>query len=691
MAGLAQNLSFILLGEDRTATKTMTGAAATAEKVTGRIGSAFGKLGGIVGGEFGSILDQVGSGIDNLGAKGAKLSTTLEVGGAVATAAGIGLMQLGSGEKQATDQLAAAIKSAGQSYSDYATDIDKAVSSGEKYGHDAQDTKAALQTMTIATGDTGLALKNMSVVTDLAAAKHISLSDAASLVAKVLNGSGGRTLKQYGITMATVADPTKTLATAQNDVARKTQTLADAQEKLRLVQETLAGKTSLTTAEHVKLEAAEYKVSTASGQLKDSQGRLTTAQNGSKTAADAGKEALSELSAKLSGQASASVDNFGGKVNAVKTEVEDWVKEIAGPAGAILTGLGPVLSVAGVAVDLFKSKQNAATLAQIAANTATAESVAPTVAETGAMGALDAVMDASPIGAVAAAIGVLALVTGGEAIANQENLTQAVESYTSALKEDSNALGVNTRETAANNLLKDGALAAAAKLGISGQLVVNATLGEKGARAELNKELDAQSDKLHTLLRATADGSTADGLTHTQVVGLISAYDKLSGGYDGQSKSLKTAIKNQNTYNAALNGGSLSAAQEKTRLDQLLASIKAASKASPGGYEYVGSTLVPVPVPKKHAAGGIFTKTTQIGSDVFGESGSEAVIPLNSGRVGMAGLGGGGGLNVTIQVMGSVLGDDSKFQKSISDGLIKGLLKGGISAVEIKRALGVAS
>jgi len=221
MANLSQNLSFILLGEDRTASRTMTGAAATAEKVTARIGGAFQKVGGIIGGEFGNVISGVGTGLDELGQKAQHLSTLLTVGGGVALTAGIGLQQFGSGATQATDQLNAAITATGAASTDYTERIDKAVKKNENLDHSAVDTKQALQVLTQATGDTGKALNLMGIVTDLAAAKHISLSDAALLVNRVLGGSGARTLVQFGIHMDGVGTKTEQGKRALDELAKK--------------------------------------------------------------------------------------------------------------------------------------------------------------------------------------------------------------------------------------------------------------------------------------------------------------------------------------------------------------------------------------------------------------------------------------------------------------------------------------
>lgn len=390
--GLAQNLSFILLGEDKSASKTMTGAQATAEKVTGRIGSAFSKVGGIIGGEFGGVLDEVGAKIGDLGEKGAKLSTTLEVGGGIATAAGVALMQLGSGAQQAQAQLSAAVSASGDSIEDYSKQIEEAVANGEKFGKSAIDTKQALTTLTTSTGSVQTALEQMNTVTDLAAAKHISLASAATLVARVMAGSGGKTLTQYGIQMDGV---------------------------------------------------------------------------GTKT--DQGQRALDQLSGKLNGQATASVDNFSGHVAAMTTTVTDWVEEVAGPAGAALSGFGPIVSAAGIAINLYQSFQKKRLATDAASTIAATENAAATTAEGAAAGAaapevaalgaaeggaaVSGTAAAGSLGSIAAAagpvtvgiagmLGELAGVTAAASgIADLAQQTKTLQQYTDAANTSASELG----------------------------------------------------------------------------------------------------------------------------------------------------------------------------------------------------------------------------------------------------------
>lgn len=216
-----KNLTFRLLGEDKSASSSMTHAQETAEKVTGRIGGTFSKLGGVIGGEFGEVLNRVGEGIESVGEKTHSASAVMMGAGAVVTGLGGALMAAGSADKQANDQLQNAIKNSGHSYEEYREEIEKTIKTQENYGHGAADTQQALQKMTTAFQDPKKALEDMGLVANLAASKHISLAAAADLVVKITSGKGTRTLSEYGITLGKSKDKAKDAEVALGQLAAK--------------------------------------------------------------------------------------------------------------------------------------------------------------------------------------------------------------------------------------------------------------------------------------------------------------------------------------------------------------------------------------------------------------------------------------------------------------------------------------
>lgn len=690
--GLAQNLSFILLGEDKTASKTMTGAQATAEKVTGRIGSAFQKVGGVIGGEFGGVLDEVGTGIQELGAKGAKLSTSMQAIGAITATAGVALVALGSNEALAQKQLQAAVKTTGESWDTYKEQIEDAIHEQENYDHSSIDTQTALRTLVGATGSTATALKNMSLVSDLAAAKHETLAKAATDVSKILNGTSTKTLTSYGITMEKAYDNTKDLAAAQIALQKATQNVTSAEAKLKEIEAIDASKKKLSIAQQYSLAAAHKKVSDAEAIVATATQKLNDLQGTSISKTKAGSDAVTQLSAKLKGQASASVDSFGAQVDIVKTKVTDWIEQISGPAGTALSTLGTVVGIAGTAIDLYGARQEALAAKELAASVgatavgAASAAAVPEVADLAvATVGLDAAMDANPIGLVAAAVGVLGTVITGGIIASQRNLTAATADYTSELERSNGVIDDNIRAMTAKALTDSGALGNAAKLGISGKLVVAAVLDEKGARTQLNAEITKSSAAY------IADIAAGKPLTKAQEDQARATSD-LRTDVGSLGVQFKTQVKNANLYRDAIHGVGTDSNAATSALSKLYAKIKAApaGKGSSGASADVHLYLSQPGNTPTHAIGG------RIGpgetSSIVGEDGPEVVhlpsgsqvFPNSSKRMSDS----GGAVVVHLTVQGSVHSERS-LQKAIQDAFVNGIPSGNISKSVIKTALGV--
>jgi hypothetical protein len=225
--GLVADVSNYLAGMQRASASTTAlgkNAQTTGDLTRGfvaKVGGSISSLGNQIGGTFGQLLSTVGNDIDKVSSKSARLSTALEVGGGAAVAAGIGLEQLASGAIQATDQLNAAIVTSGDSVSDYSKGVEEAVTANENLGHSAEDTKQAITTLIPAAGSTSAALDKMQVTANLAAAKHESLATAAVAVARILNGSGSRTLSIYGIHMDGIGTKAQQGARALDELNKK--------------------------------------------------------------------------------------------------------------------------------------------------------------------------------------------------------------------------------------------------------------------------------------------------------------------------------------------------------------------------------------------------------------------------------------------------------------------------------------
>lgn len=423
-------MKWVLTGEDRSASSTLGKAATAGEDASSKIGGAFQKLGSQIGGPFGAVLDKLGAGLEQSGEKGLSLGKKFAIGGAAVAGVGALLTAAGSKEKQATDQLKASVDSTGESYSEYADKIEKVVKREENFAHSAEDTKNALRVLTDATGSEQKALDNMQVVTDLAASKHISLADAATLLAKILEGKGGKTLLQYGIIMKTNADGTKDVAGA-----------------------------------------------------------------------------VDQLGQKLKGQASASMDNWGAKVEAAKVKVQDFIGEVGQKVGPALTVAGTVIGVVSGGLDILAARAEKAAakeLALAAAEEKAGASGAIAAAGSAEVAAGNEAVAASSSGA-AMGLGRAALAVGGllgavyglgELIKGpiqrltgetdgfgkaMEHSASITDTFKAALIASGGAVDKNVTGTAALSLQQTGLADKAAKAGVS---LADMTTGLTGTDAQ---------------------------------------------------------------------------------------------------------------------------------------------------------------------------------------------------------------
>ena len=450
-----KDLLFVLLGEDRSASRVMSEAAANAEKSSARIGGAFSKVGGVLGGEFGSVLDRVGGGISQVGEKSGKLSSALIVGGGAVTGVGVALTMMGSGHKQAADQLQQAVINTGKFYGDYRDQFDKTIAKQENLGRSAIDTQDALRKLTTSTNDPKKALAEMGLVSDLAASKNISLSESADMVSRVLIGKGSRTLTSFGIILNTHTNTTKDLTTAQGGLTKAVSAHEAALLRLSQLQEIQHAKLTLSVSDHIALQNAQDNVANSRGRgsaaheaallrlsqlqeiqhqkqtlsasdqvalqnaqdnvtkstdlLTKAQTNVTDAQDKASKATNNVQDSVDTLKKKLDGQAVKSVDNFGGQVNIAKTKLLDWGASVGEKFGPAFAAMGPILAIAGGVLEIYKAKQAIAAAATAASTAATVAGTGATDIATGSTWSLNAALAANPVGAII--IGVIALGT----------------------------------------------------------------------------------------------------------------------------------------------------------------------------------------------------------------------------------------------------------------------------------------
>jgi hypothetical protein len=620
---LAKNLSFILLGEDKSASKIMMTAAEKAEKATGRIGGAFGKIGGLIGGEFGEVLNKAGEGLAQVGEHGGKLGASMAIGGAAVTGLGVAMQQMGSANKLATDQLNVAIKNTGHPLGEFKDQIEEVIGAQQNLGHSDDDTQEALRKLTQATNDPKKALSEMGLVANLAAARHISLSDASSLVAKVLSGKGARTLTEYGITMQKSGASAKELATAQAGVQKAGEKLGSAQQHLTELEAVQHSKKKLTIADQFALQKAQEAVKKATGDLASAQTNATKVQEASKHASNGSKDALDQLGKKLDGQGKAAVNNFAGQVNVMKTKMGDWAADMANKVGPGLTAIGPVIGIAGTALELMKARQMAATVATIAGTEATTTmGVGAKIAAAGQW-LLNAAMSANPIGLVI--IAVIALVAGFVLL---WNFCKPFRNFMTGMFK------------------------------IIGQAISNVV-----AWVVHNWPL------LLAILTGPIGLAVLFIVTHAKQIGAVfgAVFGAIGGVVRGAFNGVVGFVRGYiNTIIDIVNGaiGNING-------------IGSAVKTMTGGAIDVHVGRIP-----HLASGGVAMKPTVA---LIGEAGPEAIVPLSKGH-GIS-TGGGGGVTVHINLSGTYAGDKTALAKTIVTAITAAAKQGAIPRNAFSTAL----
>jgi hypothetical protein len=212
-----------VLGDLKGLGEAVTGIGATAESAAGRAHSAFSGVldtlnkSGVLG-PFGESLAAIDESIGKVTEHGKAIGVAMMGVGGTLVGVGAGLQALGSKDQAAHQQLQASIEATGQSYEDYAGQVEAAIGHQEKFGDTAGQTQDALRLLTQATHDPQQALDLLSTATDIAAAKHEDLSTAATQLGKVYNGNT-KLLKEYGIVIDKNTGLTKDGKTAMQALA----------------------------------------------------------------------------------------------------------------------------------------------------------------------------------------------------------------------------------------------------------------------------------------------------------------------------------------------------------------------------------------------------------------------------------------------------------------------------------------
>jgi hypothetical protein len=352
---------------------------------------------------FMGVLDGIGQSMEAISGHAKGMSTAMiGVGGALA-GVGAGLSVAGSKDKAAHEQLQASVDATGHSYEDYAGQIEAAIKHQEKFGDTANQTQDALRVLTQATGNPAKALQYLSTATDLAAAKHEDLTAAATTVGKVYNGNT-KVLKEFGIQVTKTSAVQKAAAAAVKTAAKDDAAVIVAKRKLIDLEQIDAAKKHLTVAETIRLRDAQQKVRDATLTAAEAHKRLGAAQDAAKDAAKKQGSVMTDLSARLHGQASAAADTFSGHIAAIKAHLEDSVATLGQKYGPALTAVGTAIGSVGAAAKIAQGVMGTFKKAQegvaVATDAVTASEDAAAVSEGLALG---------PILLIIAAIGLLIL------------------------------------------------------------------------------------------------------------------------------------------------------------------------------------------------------------------------------------------------------------------------------------------
>ena len=162
-------------------------------------------------------------------------------------------------------------------------------------------------------------------------------------------------------------------------------------------------------------------------------------------------------------------------------------------------------------------------------------------------------------GGIGVALAALSIVYGAFASDNAA-AQQKVEDFTAAVQADSGALAKNSRAVAANALQKSGALAAAQKLGIAGEVAINAALGEADALETIRLAYQNHVEEIEAAGKAQAElggdlQSSREAMFDTKaaLTEAGDAYNTLTGEIGLTEKAAQDALLAEKQIQEALN------------------------------------------------------------------------------------------------------------------------------------------
>lgn len=242
--------------------KGAKGAEADAEKAAGEGGGKGGIMG--LASSFLSIPGPVGIAAVALGA---------------AVAAGVALIPISDKVEAQEKALATAFKDHGESLDALRPKVDDAIKSGEQYGFNADQTRAAITQLTSA----GLNFQQVQAalphVMDLARSQNVSLDVATQGYTSSVYGNA-RALKQYGIILPQVSTSAADVTAKTKLLDAASQSVTAARTKLTLAEDKLHAAHKATPALLAAVQTAQMKLKDATDKQKAAEEALTLAKKG---------------------------------------------------------------------------------------------------------------------------------------------------------------------------------------------------------------------------------------------------------------------------------------------------------------------------------------------------------------------------------------------------------------------------
>jgi TP901 family phage tail tape measure protein len=190
-------------------------------------------------------------------------------------------------------------------------------------------------------------------------------------------------------------------------------------------------------------------------------------------------------------------------------------------------------------------------------------------------------MDAAKLSTIGfnAIVGVAAIGIGFLAMKHAEAKAR-VEEFSSAIKEDSGAIGENTRAAVANRLEKDGVLRAAQRQGIALSLVTDAALGNASALNKINDAANAWWTSMRNGEEVNRAGLEDFDLILQVVSNTSSDLDKATDSYHRLGEATKVTTDVTDKHKVAMDAARVAAKQEADALNAVYDALNKVANAN---------------------------------------------------------------------------------------------------------------